>query len=164
MPRQGKNRKPFKSNMAWVIPGVRLDCRKWESHGFISSTKDCRKVIFHEGNLADFFFCHKHGVGFTDGENGSWLCNNGNFMWEQPAKKRKKVRGYIPLTATCFHQLNLTLVISRAQTADSWKWEGGRKRRKVFMGVSESYCVKYLCKSKVKDPEHYLLLCWDPLF
>ena len=56
MPRQGKNRKPFKSNIAWVIPGVRLDCRKWESHGFIISTKDCRKVIFHEGNLADFFF------------------------------------------------------------------------------------------------------------
>jgi len=63
-------------------------------------------------------------------------------LCESSRQRKKKVRGYIPLTATCFHQLNLTLVISRAQTADSWKWEGGRKSRKVFMGVSERYCVK----------------------
>lgn len=56
--------KPFKSNIAWVIPGVRLDCRKWESHSFISSTKDCRKVIFHEGNLVEFFFFFAISMGW----------------------------------------------------------------------------------------------------
>lgn len=138
MPREGKNRKPFKFNIAWVISGVRLNCRKWESHGFISFTKTVEEPFSTKAIwLKFFFFCHKHWVSFTDGENehGSWLCNNGNFTFREASKEKKKVRGYIPLTETCFHQLNLTLVISRAQTADIWNWEGGRKRREVFMGV-----------------------------
>lgn len=70
------------------------EVRKWESHGLISFTKDCRRAIFHQDNLPPAF-CHKHWVGFTDGENenGSWLCNNGNFMLEQLAKKRKRSEG-----------------------------------------------------------------------
>lgn len=79
-------------------------------------------------------------------KNDSWLCNNGNFMLEKPAKKRKKVKGYIPLAATHFQQLNLAPVISRAQKANSWKWGESRERREVFMGVSKEYCVKYLQK------------------
>lgn len=54
MPR-GKNRKPFKSNIAWVIPGVSTDCRKWESHGSLVPQKTAESH-FPRGNLAEFFF------------------------------------------------------------------------------------------------------------
>lgn len=65
------------------------------------------------------------------------------FYIRAAGNEKEKVKGYIPLAATCFQQLNLTLVISRAQTADS----GERaERRVVFMGASEEYCEKYLGK------------------
>lgn len=93
-----------------------------------------------------FFFCHKHRVGFTDGENEKRFLalEQWKFYIRAAGKEKEKVKGYIPLAATCFHPLNLTLVISRAQTADSWKWGRGRKRREVSRGVSKEYCVKYL--------------------
>lgn len=166
MPREGKNRKPFKFNIAWVIPGVRLDCRKWESHGFISSTKDCRKVIFHESNLAEFFFffLHKHGVRFTDGENGSWLCNNGNFMWEQPAKKRKRSEGTFLLLQHVFTSWTSPLWLAELRQLIVGSGKGAEKGGKFSWVCQKDIVWNYLCKSKVKETDHCLLFCWDPLF
>lgn len=75
-------------------------------------------------------------MGFTDGENEKakkrfLALEQWKFYIGAAGKEKEKVKGYIPPAAKCFHQLNLTLVMSRAQIADSWKWGRGRKRREV---------------------------------
>lgn len=153
MPRQGKNRKPFKSNIAWVIPGVRLDCRKWESHGFIISTKDCRKVIFHEGNLADFFFffCHKHGVGFTDGENGSWLCNNGNFMWGSRQRKEKRSEGTFLLLQHVFTSWTSPLWLAELRQLIVGSGKGAEREGKFSWACQKAIVWNIFAKVKWKS-------------
>lgn len=145
---EGKNRKRFKSNIAWVTPRVRLNYRKWESRGCISFTKGCQTAIFHQDNLAFFFFFllpqHWQVLLMGKTKNGSWLCNNGNFILEQPAQKEKGQRVH----SSCSNMFSpvephpCDQQSSRQLTVGS----GERAEREVFMGTSKEQCVKCLQK------------------
>lgn len=85
-------------------------------------------------------------MGFTDGENEKRFLalQQWKFYIRAAGNEKEKVKGYIPLAATCFHQLNLTLVISRAQTADSGERaeRGGR-----LSWACQKNIVRNICKS-----------------
>lgn len=112
-----------------------------------------------------FLFCHSTGwvslMGKT--KNGSWLYNNGNFILEQPAKKRKRSKSTFLLLQHVFTSWTSPLWLAELRQLIAGSGERGRKRREVFKGVSKEYYVKYLQKLTGR---HWTLpaLLLEPLF
>lgn len=98
-----------------------------------------------------FFFCHKHGVGFTDGENGSWLCNNGNFMWEQPAKKRKRSEGTFLLLQHVFTSWTSPLWLAELRQLIVGSGKGAEKEGKFSWACQKAIVWNIFAKVKWKS-------------